>query len=567
MEDAARVRPRGPDARALLAGLVLLAVAGTATAQGTADSSGAPADSVQWLMASAREAAGRDDHAAALRAAAAAIALDPAAEAELDLLVAHQLTWSDRPGEAVPWYRRRLAHEPGNAEARSGLARALSWTGETDDALTTYGALLADEPDNLDAALGVARMHAWKDEAGAASRGYTTALAIDPTSGEAMRGLADAENRRGRHRRAETLYLRRLEAAPDDEEARIGMARARYWMGEEEAALGTLDGIEAGDGAELRDAILAERRAEADLSYSYWKDRDDQTLETVALHASRGFGGGRRGLLEVARFRADEPATPGIEGLRGSAGGDWRPNRALALHGRASLLGVGRNLEHDEVVQVGAGETLQGRDIKATYFLWDTWATWTPRDRLRIDLSHARVPIETPRALARGIRSDALGLGVDATVADRLAVRANGGVARFTDGNRRTSGGGEVEAGPFPVAPRLEVWCAAGGSAFRFEDTPDHGYYAPERYDALYLNGRARLSLGARASLEGDLRLGSEREEDADRFGVATGGLELRAASRAGFGVSAFGRWSTSRLDTSAGYARHGWGVSLFRSP
>ncbi len=576
MEDAARLSGRGAiragrraaaagrAARALAAaaGLAACALAATATAQEPA-----AADSARWLAASAREAAGRDDHAAALRDAAAAIALDPALERELDLLVAHQLTWSDRPAEAIPWFRRRLARVPDDTEARIGLARAISWTGDLDAARAEYAALLADDPDNLEAALGVARMHAWADDAPGASRAYVAALARDPASAEAQRGLADAENRRGLHRRAEALYRARLEDDPEDEDARVGLARARAWMGEEDSALRTLEGAGTPAADDLRRSILADRGTVVELSYSHWKDRDDQTLDTIGLAASRGFGGGRRGVVHLAKGTADEPGTPSIDALRADAGGDWRPNRNLSFQARAGILDIGRNLRRDDVVPAGDGETRDGDDVKRAVLVWDAWVTITPRDRVRFDLAHARVPIETPRALARAIRADVFGLGADITVTDRWVLRGSGSVTGYTDDNTRVAGSAEVEHGPYRLPADIRIRASGGASAFRFDESEDHGYYSPETYDALWLGARAALEVGSRVSFAGDVRLASEREEEEDRFGVLNGGLEARAALRSGFGIAAFVRSSTSRFDSGAGYERDGWGVSLFHAP
>ncbi len=565
MEDAARLSGRGAGRAArcaIAAGLAALALVPAAMAQEPA-----AADSARWLAASAREAAGRDDHAAALRDAAAAIALDPAQERELDLLVAHQLTWSDRPAEAIPWYRRRLDNAPEDVEARLGLARAISWTGDLDAARAEYAALLADEPGNVEAALGVARMHAWADDAPAAAREYRAALALDPSSAEAQRGLADAENRRGLHRRAEALYRARLAEDPGDDEARVGLARARAWLGEEESALRTLEAVDSPAAQDLRRSVVADRGAAVEVAYSHWKDRDDQTLDTVGITAARGFGGGRRGLVHLARSTADEPGTPSIDALRVHAGGDWRPDRNVSFQARLGFLDVGRNLRRDDTVPAGAGETREGDEVQRTCVVWDAWITVTPRDRVRFDMSHARVPIETPRALARGVRADVFGLGADLGVADRWTLRGSAGVTGYTDDNLRVGGSLEAENGPYPLPADVRVWAAAGASAFRFEDSPDHGYYSPETYDALWLGGRAALELGSRVSLAGDLRLASEREEEEDRFGVLNGGLEARAALASGFGIAAFVRSSTSRFDTGAGYERDGWGVSLFHAP
>lgn len=569
MEDATRLtrpdrRTRRLAAVGLLGATALLLLAGSAWAAAGA----AAADSARVLAARAREEAARDDHAAAIADASAAIALDPSLEADLSLLLAHQLTWSDRPAEAIPWYRRCVAREPRNRDARLGLARALSWTGELSEARTIYEQLLADDPEDVDARLGLARVHAWDDDPSGASREYQAALDADSTSVDARRGLADAENRRGRHRVAEKLYRDLLARNPKDTEARVGLARALYWMGESELALAELEDVDV-DGAaasDLRREVSRDEGSSLDLAASRWIDRDDQELDSVRLAATRGVGGGVRLVAEGELFRANDPTAPEIAGSRVALGADWRRDRALALHGRLGLLNVGGNLDDDVVIDVGEGETRDAEAVREQYLLWEAWATWTPADRTRFDLSSVRVPILTPRALARGIRADVLSLGADRSIADRLVARASVASASFTDDNDRVGGEAELEAGPFRVS-RAQAWVGVGALAFRFDESPEHGYYSPETYDAVFTSARLRVPLGARASVEGDARLASEREESGDRFGVLNGGVELRVPLGRGFGASAFARKSTSRFDTGAGYEREGWGVSLFFSP
>jgi len=338
-------------------------------------------------------------------------------------------------------------------------------------------------------------------------------------------------------------------------------------MGEESAALEAL-GLPAGEsGRELRGAILAERGTLLELTASRWTDVDDQELETIGLRAERGRGGGRRLHAELLRFRADEPGTPAIVGTRAAVGLDWRFDRTWSLQLRAGGADVGGNLDRDEVVDVGAGETRDGEEIDARYALGDAWLTWTPADRLRMDASASRGLLDTPRALARGIRLDLFGLGLDRALADRAVVRASATFGRYTDDNERTSVAGELEVGPFRAAPAVRTWAGAGGHVTNFDRTPDHGYYSPDRYDAIHVAGRAEIRLGERASLAGDARLASERENDEDRFGVLSGGGELRVGLGGGVGISVFARRSTSRFDTGAGYEREGFGVSVFKAP
>jgi hypothetical protein len=175
------------------------------------------------------------------------------------------------------------------------------------------------------------------------------------------------------------------------------------------------------------------------------------------------------------------------------------------------------------------------------------------------------VPLDSPRSLARGIRADVLALGADRGITDRVRASAAVRWSDYTDGNQRTSVEGQVEVGPFR-ARRLSAWASTGASAFSFQDTPDRGYYSPETYDALWIGGRGELKISARAALEADARLSSEKEEDGDRFGVLNGGGLLRMGFGRGFAVSVFARKSTSRFDTGGGYEREGAGLSLSRT-
>jgi Flp pilus assembly protein TadD len=569
MEDPARLIRRA--LRGGWLGVLLLAAAGGARADDaeprvtvTTSAAAAP-DSAHVLAWLAREAAGRDDHAVALEHARRAMAMDPRLRDEMSLLTAHQLTWMDRPEEAIPWYRECLVRDEDNQDARVGLARALSWTGDLEGARREYLGALARDPDDEDAMLGVAQVDAWSERWGSAARGYREALGRHPDSGEARRGLANAQNNRGLHRDAERIYLEQLDAEPDDAEARTGVARARWWMGEEDEALATVGVPVDRGGSELQKAIRNDRRLVTDLSGSRWTDADDQELWIFALSGETGLGHGRRVRAAVTHLRTEEPGVPRIDATRGDVAGDWRFSRALAVHAGVGAIDVGRNLDSGESVDVGEGTVISGDAVQSSNLVWDAWITWNPADRTRLDLSHSRVPLDSPRSLARGIRADVLALGADRMVTDLVDVSAALRWADYTDGNQRLSAEGEVEVGPFR-ARKLSVWTSAGASAFSFDESPDRGYYSPESYDALFVGGRAEVRLAARATLEADARLSTEHEDGGDRFGVLNGGGLLRVGLARDFAVSVFARKSTSRFDTGGGYEREGVGLSLTRT-
>ena len=104
----------------------------------------------------------------------------------------------------------------------------------------------------------------------------------------------------------------------------------------------------------------------------------------------------------------------------------------------------------------------------------------------------------------------------------------------------------------------------AGASWFKFDETVDHGYYNPAQYDALFMRAGGAWTFGTQWRFAGDARLASEHEGDHDRFGVLDGGIEVRWQPWNNYGLFAFARKSTSRFDTSDGYAREGFGLALF---
>jgi tetratricopeptide (TPR) repeat protein len=516
------------------------------------------------IAAEARTFAGEDRHGLAVACALAALILDPSLEPEMSGLIAFQLLWQERAEEAVPWFRKRLEAHPDDLEARLGLARALSWSGELEGAAEVYSGILVDHPDNEEARLGVARMEAWRERHGAAAEDYGEVAADDPGNREARLGQAAAENARGRHREAEHLYREMLEEDPDDPAARAGLARSLHWMGEHDAGARELEGVPGAEAEDLRQAIDGEEWWKATLFGERWIDVDDQENSKFGARLEGPVGRQIRWSVEGAVGRADDPRTPALDQVRGRAGAAWRISRAWSVHANVEVLDSGSNLDGDEIVDVGEGETRSGDEAASTLFVTDNWVTWIPLDWTRLDLGAARVPVETPRALARQITINLFSLGAERRLTDLFLLRGRAAWGDYSDGNSRVSASGELAAGAWQLT-RVRLDAGAGASWFAFDEAADRGYYAPESYDALYATLRAQVPLGGELVLDADARVASEHEEGDDRFGVLDGGGELRWSGPGGFGASVFGRKSTSRFSTSAGYGREGYGFSLFR--
>ncbi|MGQ0722889.1 MAG: tetratricopeptide repeat protein [Candidatus Eiseniibacteriota bacterium] len=550
MEDAKRLTL----ALGVACTLVALAVAGSA---GAAGDSTARASS---LLAEARVAAGQDRHADAIEAAMAALELSPELESDAALLIAHQMTWADRPADAVRWYERHLGHHPGDREGELGLARALAWSGDLEAADEVYASVLARAPDDVEARLGTARMRAWAEDHGAAAELYGAVLADEPSSREAKLGLADAENARGRHRRAIALYREMLATDPDDEEARVGLARAYAWSGLPDRAEQELGPLESDAAADLRAGMARDRRTTATAFASRWTDVDDEELLIVGARVDASAALRTRVFAEVVRERAEQPLPGELFATRATLGAGRVFSQAVEAHLAGTLL---RQSAGSRAVDVGGGVILNDEDIEGTDFLADGWVTLRPADWTRVDLGWARVHVPTARALAHRIRVNVLSLGVDRRLSDVFVARIAGSRADHSDRNERWSASAEVEAAPLPAR---DVTFGAGVSWFDFAEVLDHGYYNPERYDALFATAAVGQELGAGWRIALDGRIASERENRDDRFGVFAGGAELGWSSPAGVGFSVFARKSTSRFDTAGGYEREGVGVSLFAS-
>jgi tetratricopeptide (TPR) repeat protein len=511
------------------------------------------AEKARELFAEARTMAGEDRHGRAIACALAALELDPSLEDEAALLLANQYTWSDRPREAIPWYEKHLAKHPDDLEARRGLARALSWDDRLEEAGEHYEVLAAEDPHDTEALVGLARLEAWRGNDRAAAERAREVLAIDPENVEAKRILAGAENRRGRHREAERLYDEILAANPTDEEAVVGRARARFWMGEGSRAQRDLDGLESREAQDLRRAIDDSNPTTGSFGMSWFTDVDEQDLDTAFGRIDLGPDPQWTAAGEVRRDLASEPGSGDVEMWRFTGGGSHRFDRAWEIHAYGSAASIGA----EQDVPAGEGEIVLDDDVDRTLALWDTWLTWTPADWTRFDLGAARVPIETPKALARGISIDLFSLGARRVLDDRFAAAAAGSYGDYSDDNEKIAGSISLEARPWLRRPLLAT---VGAQAFSFDRTTDHGYYNPETYDVLFTQIDVATDVTTWLHVEAFGRISSEKENDDDRFGVGGIGIDLTFRVTRAIELDVYGRTSTSRFESSAGYEREGWG-------
>jgi tetratricopeptide (TPR) repeat protein len=497
----------------------------------------------------ARSAAAVSDHARAADLYLAAFAADSNLVGEYAHELGTQLTWDDRPAEAIPWYLRRLDAWPVDIDARLGLARALSWTDQLEAAWFQYRVVYYLDEGNLEARRGEARMLAWMDDLDAPLEKYDAIVADHPDDIWTRIERAQVINWRGEHFRAARLYEEILADDPDNREAMVGLAQALRWSGQERRAMSTLDPVRDDPSARpiYRDLEFAARPwVEAGASWS--EDTDDLEVFATRLNWEGNLPmemlNDPRSRLGLLHERLWQPGQPDIDNWALNFGGSGKTSLRTTLN---AYLGLEHFTSDGTIV-----DSDQTGDLSWTLLTWDAWWTWLARHDLRVDVSTDRDYVQTHRSVGNQVALTRLGASADWRVARGWTVT---GVLRegfYSDGNNRT----DAQVGArwqydrdwsWSVGPRL--------SAFWIAEPRNNGYWNPEDFYSAGIDfGLSRTFSGV---LTPRLGMSTAREwEDGDGYGVfaVSAGLLWRISRtwELDFGAGT----SDSRLSTSSGYAR-----------
>jgi len=125
--------------------------------------------------------------------------------------------------------RERLARVPGDAEARSILARVLSWGHHYPESIAEYQTLLTDHPERAADHAGYARVLTWSGRIEAALPEFRQAIALDSTDVDAQLDYARAMSWIGDLPGAAMEYRRILNAHPGVGDAWLGYATVARW--------------------------------------------------------------------------------------------------------------------------------------------------------------------------------------------------------------------------------------------------------------------------------------------------------------------------------------------------
>lgn len=279
------------------------------------------------VVGQARDAARADRNKESAALFARAIDLDPGQRGSLLKEYADQLTYSGRPGTAIPLYDEVLANATGKdrQDARRNRALALLWSGKTAAAQAEWRAILGDAGgSDSDARRNLVRaLTAEARRAAAADRNqqsadlFAEAIRLSPSLENDV-GIEYAEQLTYSDRAKEAVPIFRSALArldpqdPKAERARRGLALALSWSGSEHlnAALQAYDEVLSHNPNDV-EALNGKART------LIWMDRSREARRVYrrALEVDPANTDARRGLAEADSFLGRQRAA--TEQLRG----------------------------------------------------------------------------------------------------------------------------------------------------------------------------------------------------------------------------------------------------------
>lgn len=426
-----------------------------------------------YVLSSAGDAAaGLPDPAQALAWYERALAADPGLEsAHAGRIFA--LADLDRLDEAERILRERLkGAPPGPATARDELrlSMVLAWRGDLDEALARSQALLEAWPADADVAIESAGVLLQAERPRDALARYEAALARTPGSRRALLGRAQALERLARWDEAQAAYA----ALGPQEPGWRPLARAR-------------ESSEADRAAQLSFTLRTAEGPDRELAGSEWL-REARLSSPRSRAGWRAFVGTREAQAEYqGQDLRDRRHFIGASLQRG----DWRVRGQLN--------------RPDDGFSDEAG--------------WALDVDWQPADRLSLSLGYAQAAYDLPlRGRAVGTVGDRWSLAARWQPSAQHAIRASLGSTDYSDGNRsKTLGLGTSHRSSLGRRSTLTLEPALFASRQSRQDVP---YFSPEHDLSVELGGaleqRLWLRPGRRLAHALEFGFGQQRQSGFD---------------------------------------------------
>ncbi len=250
--------------------------------------------------------------------------------------------------------------------------------------------------------------------------------------------------------------------------------------------------------------LARDTRSEVRMDARRFDQSDGLDVEQFNLGADYRFADGRGRIgprLQRAAFDPSDASGDVFTVTRIAASGGWRLSDAVDLNA---------NIGVDSIDAPGPGGT-------QTFLTYDAYASYFPKDRVRIDLGVQRFTLDSEPTLRDRVIANQIKASADLQPTERSRLTARAATADYSDGNRQWWWQAEFEQ-RLALAPRIHVGARYTGTSFRLVGQP--GYFSPGEYHALEatlrIDGQAVECAGRRDDALGHGVLIEHRQLHAD---------------------------------------------------
>ncbi|MFA6129949.1 MAG: tetratricopeptide repeat protein [Candidatus Omnitrophota bacterium] len=341
-----------------------------------------------------------DKHEEAIKLFEEVRSTHPERSAEILRELADQYKWSGRIPESVKIYKEIIASKIEDPQVYLGLAEALLWNNQKIQSLRVYEEALKLWPDNTNALLGKANILSLQDKLEESYRLYQKVLDKEPGNLNALNSQARVLVWQGYHRKGISRYEQVLKQYPKNPDAIEGMAFALHWLGDDVRAVERIkELLEFEPGRkEAQDLYSQIKNSQYPFFRPYSRFTDDSTPQTVLTGGLRSglhldYTTSIDGIYEHQVLRKKGAAQPAISANRQGAG--------------LSKI-FGDTFEFNSFLY----ET-QFNKVDFNPFTTNTWFTYKPDDRWRLDVAYDRETFEDNDALRNKIITNSPSISID----------------------------------------------------------------------------------------------------------------------------------------------------------
>lgn len=600
----------------ICAAMLTAALCVSAVAQG-------PTTATEFLQRGDQEAHA-DRHERAIADFERAEQLDGSLHAQLLPKIGLQNLWAGHQAKAIALLGEYLQTHPDDCDMQMDYALALKWDGQADAAKSRYALIAGQCPaakaQALDAELGMIRDTLWSGDTHGAETQLADYLSRNPGDCRAQLSLALAYSRDNSLRAARRDYRKVENQCPQNRtDAMLGEARVFRWMDRPSKADSLYRSAMANGSADTaREAKIGlaldeianddNRRALRRLN-TLATDKDTAQLadivESRAVAESR-LGEKRDALKILADAKAAGTSNPRLErfsnevrhtdawqlspqltlfhdhdgttflDLEGGGGAGWGFNGRAELktgftrlsdyHHDLRAAVIGADAEQRFTPAFAMRAELRHADYSSIRFQPVTGeldAVITPADRLRIDLSLARLTIaDNVAALEHHLVGRMVGAGSDMRFTARDTFTFAADRTDWSEGNVRARYRASL-AHRFEGRPRLTVSLPLLYQTY--DRGFDFGLFSPRDYIEVAPAVNAAYRFHRDWTGSGLFKLGAQRESGADWKTLLGYHFELDRDLTGGWGLSSAAGWTSSNVASPTGFSRTAVSLSFTR--